>query len=110
MKKIATLKVRQDPDEPRLKIRLYGGDPDFYIRVASDHPAIPPLMPMRITPTNLKDAKREAKKFLHLIRGVFRQALGKTPDLPEDMKEMESEIPAFGQCLLGYNLLGQKLI
>jgi hypothetical protein len=103
IKEVATLTVRQDPDEPQLKMRLYEGDPDFYIGVESDRPAIPPFMPMRITPTNLKDAKREAKKFLHIIRGVCRQTLGKTPDLPEDMKEMESEIPAFGQFLLSYN-------
>jgi hypothetical protein len=103
MKEITTLTVHQDADEPQLKMRLYGGDPDFYIKVESNHPAIPPFKPMRITPTNLKDAQREAKKFLHLIRGVFRQALGKTADLPEDMKEMEPEIPAFCQFLLGYH-------
>jgi hypothetical protein len=74
MKEVATLTVRQDPDEPRLKMRLYRGNPHFYISIESDHLAIPPLMPMRIKPTNFKDAKREAKKLLHLTRAVFRQA------------------------------------
>jgi hypothetical protein len=61
------------------------------------------MRPTRIAPTNLEDAKRDAKKFLHLIRGVFRYALGKTPDLPKDLKEMEAGIPAFFQFLLRYN-------
>jgi hypothetical protein len=108
MKEIATLTVRQDPDEPQLKMRLYGGDPDFYIQVESDHPAIPHFMPMRITPTNLKAAKSESEKLLHIIRGVFRLALGKAPDLPEDMKEMEPEIPAHLHYLLNFNSFGQN--
>jgi hypothetical protein len=108
MKEVTTLTVRQDPDEPRLRVRMYRGEERFYIRVESDHPAIPTSMPMRITPSNFRDAKRESEKFLHLIRGVFRQALGKGPDLPESMKEMESEIPAFLQFLLSNSFLGQN--
>jgi hypothetical protein len=108
MKEVATLTVRQDPEEPRLKVRIYRGGAKFYIRIESDHPGIPTSMPMRITPSNFKDAKRESEKFLHLIRGVFRQALGKNPDLPESMKEMEPEIPAFLYSLLTCNFLGQN--
>ena len=108
MKEIATLTVRQDPDEPRLKVRMYRGEERFYIRVESDHPAIPTSMPMRITPINFRDAKRESEKFLYLIRGVFRQMLGKNFDFPEHMKEMESEIPAFVHSLLTCNFLGQN--
>jgi hypothetical protein len=63
---------------------------------------------MRITPTNFKDARRESEKLLHLIRGVFRQVLGKSPDLPQHMKQMEPEIPAFLEFLLNSNLLGQN--
>ena len=89
-------------------MRLYRGEEKFYIRIESDHPGIPTSMPMRITPSNFKDAKRESEKFLHLIRGVFRQALGKGPDLPESMKEMESAIPAFLHSLLTCDFLGQN--
>jgi hypothetical protein len=103
MKEVARLKVRQDPDEPQLRLRIYRGNTSFYISIESDHPAVPPLMPTRIKATNFKDAKSQSAKFLHLMRGTFRQALGKTPDLPGDMKEMELEIPAFGQFLLSYN-------
>jgi hypothetical protein len=108
MKEVATLKTRQDPDEPRLKIRIYRSNTSFYISVESDHPAVPSLMPMRIKPTTFKEAKSQAVKYLHLIRGVFRQALGKTPDLPEHMKELESEIPAFQYDLLTHDVLGQN--
>jgi hypothetical protein len=72
MKEVATITVRQDPDEPRLKMRLYESDPLFYISVENDPPAIPPLTPMRIKPTNVAGAKRESEKFLHMIRGAFR--------------------------------------
>lgn len=65
--------------KPRLKVRMYRGEEKFYIRIESDHPAIPPFMPMRIFPSNFKDAKRESEKFLHLIRGAFRQVFGKRP-------------------------------
>lgn len=108
MKEVATLTVRQDPDEPRLKVRMYRSEERFYIRVESDHPAIPTSMPMRISPSNFRDAKRESEKFLYLIRGVFRQSLGKTPDLPESMKKMESQIPAFLHSLLTCDFLGQN--
>jgi hypothetical protein len=108
MKEVATSTVRQDPEEPRLKVRIYRGGAKFYIRIESDHPGIPTSMPMRITPRNFRDAKRESEKFLHLIRGAFRQILGKAPDLPESMKEMESEIPAFLQFLLTNSFLGQN--
>jgi len=108
MKKVATLTVRQDPDEPKLKVGLYKGDPHFYISVESHDPRIPPFMPMRIRPTDVADAKTESEKLLYIIRGVFRQALGKTPDLPEHMKELESEIPAFLHDLLTHDVLGQN--
>jgi hypothetical protein len=108
MKEVATLTVRQDSDEPRLKVRLYLGEARFYIRLASDHPGIPTSMPMRITPRNFRDAKKESEKFLYLIRGVFRQMLGKNLDFPEHMKEMESEIPAFLNSLLTCNFLVQN--
>ena len=88
MKEVATLTLRQDPDEPRLKVRMYRGEERFYIRVESDHPAIPTSMPMRITPSNFRDAKRESEKFLYLIRGVFRQILGKAPDLRRRSREL----------------------
>ena len=106
MKRVATLTVRQDPDEPQLKMQLLRSNPHFYIEVESDHPAISTMMPRRITPTNFRDAKREALNFLYLIRGAFRQMLGKTPDLPEEMKGIESEIPAFSQFLLNGRFLG----
>jgi hypothetical protein len=60
MKRVATLTVRQDSDEPQLKIQLLRSNPHFYLKVESDHPAVPTLMPLRIGPTNLKDAKRKA--------------------------------------------------
>jgi hypothetical protein len=104
MKEVATLTVRQDPDEPRLRVRMYRGEERFYIRVESDHPAIPTSMPMRINPSNFRDAQRESEKFLYLIR----QILGKTTDLPESMQKMESEIPAFLHSLLTCNFLGQN--
>jgi hypothetical protein len=81
---------------------------NFYIRIESDHPAIPTSMPMRIKVANFEDAKGEAVKLLRLTRGVFRQRLGKAPDLPECMKKMESEIPAFLEFLLSNSLAGQN--
>jgi hypothetical protein len=108
MTEVATLTIRQDPDEPRLKMRIYRGSTWFYISVESDDPTIPRFMPMRIKATNVTDAKKESENLLHIIRGVFRQALGKTPDLPEHMEEMESEIPAVLHDLLTHNVLGQN--
>jgi hypothetical protein len=108
MKEIATLTVRQHPDEPRLKVRMYRGEERFYIRVECGYPGIPTSMPMRITPSNFRDAKKESEKFLYLIRGVFRQMLRKNADFPEYMKQMESEIPAFVHSLLTCNFLGQS--
>lgn len=108
MKEVTTLTVRQDWDEPRLKMRIYRGDEHFYIRIESDDPSIPPSMPMRIKPVNFKDAKREAEKLLRLVRGVFRLALGRSPDLPHHMKQMDPELPAFLQFLLNNNFLGQN--
>jgi hypothetical protein len=91
MKEVATLTVRQDPDEPRLRVRMYRGEERFYIRVESDHPAIPTSMPMRINPSNFRDAQRESEKFLYLIR----QILGKTTDLPESMQKWNRRYPHF---------------
>lgn len=108
MKEVATLTVRQDPEEPRLKVRMYRGKAAFYIRIESDHPGIPTSMPMRINVSNFKDAKKESEKFLHLVRGVFRKMLGKSPDLPEHMKEIEGEVPAFLQFLPTNSFLGQN--
>jgi hypothetical protein len=108
MKEVATLTIRQDPDEPRLKVRIYRGSTWFYISVESDHPAVPPSMPMLIQATTFKEAKSQSEKLLHIIRGVFLQTLGKTPDLPEDMKEIELEMPAFLHYLLTEHVLGQN--
>jgi hypothetical protein len=63
MKEVATLTVRQDPEEPRLKVRIYRGGAKFYIRIESDHPGIPTSMPMRINESNFKDAKKSRKSF-----------------------------------------------
>jgi hypothetical protein len=108
MKEVTTVTIRQDPDEPRLKMRIYRSDSIFYIRIETDHLAVPLCMPIRVEANNFKDAKSESEKFLRIIRGLFRHALGKTPDLPEEMKEMESEIPAFLHSLLTHNSLGQN--
>jgi hypothetical protein len=108
MKEVGTLKIHQDPDEPRLKMRIYRGNTRFYISVESDHPTVPPSMPMLIQATTFKEAKSQSEKLLHIIRGVFLQTLGKTPDLPEDMKEMESEIPAFLHHLFNHKGFGQN--
>jgi hypothetical protein len=108
MKEITTLRIRQDWDEPQLRMRIYRGDKHFYIRLESDDPRMPPSMPMRIKPANFKDAKREAEKLLRLIRGVFREALGKSQDLPQHTKKMEPGIPAFLQFLLNNNPLGEN--
>jgi len=58
MKNVATLSVRQDPDEPQLKIRLLRRSAQFYIKIESDHPGIQTSMPLRIKTTNLRDAIR----------------------------------------------------
>lgn len=105
MKQVGTVTVRQDADEPRLKVRIYRNDVNFYIRIDSDHPAIPVSMPMRIKATNFNDAKENAEQFLHIIRGVFRRASGKAPDPSEHMKETEAEVPAFLQFLLTNDFL-----
>jgi hypothetical protein len=108
MKEVATLTIHQDPDEPRLKLKIYRGNTRFYISIESNHPAIPPSMPVCIAAANFVEAKSQASKLLHMIRGVFRQASGKAPDLPEDMKEIESEMPALLHHLLTNNALGQN--
>jgi hypothetical protein len=108
MKKVTTLTVRQDLQEPRLKVKIYQSDANFYIRIESDHPTIPTSMPMRIQVTNFKDAKGEAVKMLRLIRGVFRGCLGKAPDLPECTNEMEPEVPAFLEFLPSNSFWGQN--
>jgi hypothetical protein len=109
MKEVATLTIRQDPDEPQLQMRIYRDKLEhFYACIESDDPAIPPFMPMRIQPGNFKDAKKEGEKFLHLARGVFRAASGKAPDLPDDMKEMEKEISAFLHYLLTNSFVGRN--
>jgi hypothetical protein len=56
---------------------------------------------MRTRVVNFEDAKGEAVKLLRITRGVLRQCLGEAPELPECMKEMEAEIPAFLEFLLG---------
>ena len=108
MKKVATLTIPQDPDEPRLTMRIYRAKGKFYIRIESDHPAIPPFMPMPIGPTNLEVAKSQSETLLHIMRGVFRQALGRSPDFPAHLKEMESEIPAYVRFLESNSFLGQN--
>ncbi len=108
MKEVGTVTVRQDADEPRLKVRIYRNDVNFYIRIESNHAAIPMSMPMRINVTNFEDAKDNAEKFLHIIRGVFRTALGKKPDLPGHMKKLEGEVPAFLHFLLTNEFVGQN--
>jgi hypothetical protein len=108
MKEVATVTVRQDADEPRLIARIYRNDMNFYIRIESNHPAIPLSMPMRINVTNFKDAKDNAEKLLHIVRGVFRTASGKAPDLPERLKEIEGEVPAFLHFLLTNDFVGQN--
>jgi len=108
MKEVATLTVRQPPDEPRLKLRIFRGNLKFYASIESDDPTIPPFIPMPIGPTNFKEAKTAAERFLHLIRGVFRAASGKAPDLPGHMKEMEKEIPAYLHHLLTNSFVGEN--
>jgi hypothetical protein len=109
MKEVATLTVRQNPVEPRLKMRIYRDKREhFYGCIESDDPAIPPLMPVRIKSTNFKDAKARAEKWLHIIRGIFRVASGKAPDLPVHMKEMEKEIPAYLHHLLTNSFVGEN--
>lgn len=108
MKEVTTLTVRQDRDEPRLMMRIYRDNPNFYIRIESDNPAIPSSLPMRIRSTNFKDAKGEAEKLLRLIRGVFRQALRKAPNLPDYMKEADAEVPTFLDFLLTKSSPGEN--
>jgi hypothetical protein len=108
MKEVATVTIPQDRDEPRLTLRIYRGKAKFYIRIESDYRAIPPFMHMPIRPTNLEDAKSESKTLLHIIRASFLHILGKTSDLPEHLKQVESEIPAFLGFSEGNNFLGQN--
>jgi hypothetical protein len=108
MKEVGTVTVRQDVDEPRLKVRIYRNDVNFYIRIDSDHPAIPVSMPMRIDATNFKEAKDRAKEFLYFVRGMFREILGKSPGLPEHLKEIEQQMPAFLNFLLTNEFVGRN--
>jgi hypothetical protein len=108
MKQVATITVRQHPDEPRLKARIYRANLKFYVSMESDHPAIPPSIPMPIQATNFKDAKAAVEKFLHISRAVLRAASGKPPDLPEHMQEIEAEAPAFLHFLLTNSFIGQN--
>lgn len=95
MKQVGTVTVRQDPDEPGLRINIYRNGVNFYICIESDHPAIPEFIPMRINVSNFKDAKENAEKLLYIVRGAIRTSLGKPPDLPEHMNKIEEEMPAF---------------
>ena len=108
MKEVATVTIPQDRDEPRLTLRIYRGKAKFYICIESDYRAIPPFMHMPIRPTNLEDAKRQSETLLHIVRGTFRQAVGKSPDLPEHLKQAESEIPAHLRFLRSQNFLEQN--
>jgi hypothetical protein len=108
MKEVTTLTVRQDPGEPRLKVRIYTDNLNFYMGIESDDPAVPHFMPLRIRATNFKDAKSLAENYLHLTRGVLRAASEKPPDLPAHMTVMEKETPAFLHYLLTNSFVGQN--
>jgi hypothetical protein len=108
VQQVATVTVRQDADEPRLKVRIYRDDVDFYIRIESNHPAIPVAMPRRINVTNFEDAKDSAEEFLYFVRGMFREILGKSPGLPEHLKDIEQQMPAFVQFLLTSGFVGRN--
>src|SRR5215467_7836002 len=107
MKEVTTLTVRNDPGEPRLKVRIYTENLNFYMGIESDDLAVPASMPMRIKSANFQAAKAEAGKLLHIIRWVFQAASGKAPDLPAYMAEMEKEIPAFLHYLLTNSFVGR---
>lgn len=91
------MKIKQEPDEPRLAIRIYWekADRSFYFRLESNSTPFPSPLLRIYTVTNFTEAKSEAEKFLKLQRAILRYILGKSPDLPEDMKVMEAAIPAF---------------
>lgn len=96
MKHVSTITLRQDPDEPRLVIKLYRENlTAFYFQLESTTTPIPSKLLKIHTATTFAEAKREAEKLLRLQRGICRFILGKSPDLPEDMKAMEAEIPAY---------------
>ena len=107
MKLVETVTIRQDPDEPWLQIHLYTvAGKKFYIRMEAETAA--PSMPLRIYVDSFKEARAAVEKLLYIQRSTFRKALGKPPDLPEDMKEMEKEIPAFLHYLLTNSFVGQN--
>jgi hypothetical protein len=89
MKQVGAVTARQDPDEPELGINIYRSGVNFYVRIESNHPAIPESMPFRINVSNFKDAKVNAEKLLYIVRRMFREILGKSPGLPEHLKEIE---------------------
>jgi hypothetical protein len=108
MKEITKVTIRQDADEPRLSARIYRGEKldEFYVRLERD--GLSSSMPMKLSVSTFKDAKDGAATLLQLTRGMFRQALGRKPYLPEHLAAMEDEIPAFAQSVAAGDFLGQN--
>ena len=53
------------------------------------------MCPLKLAPTDVKEAESGAEQILHIIRGVVRMAMGKHPDLPEKFQDIEAELPAY---------------
>jgi hypothetical protein len=95
MKLIKTLTIDQDPDEPQMTAHIYRRKSQLYLRIESDRPAVPHLGPLKLVPTDIKEAEKGVESLLHILRGTLRMALGQNPDLPDHMKEVEAELPAY---------------
>jgi hypothetical protein len=96
MKLVKALTIDQDPDEPQLTAHIYRrGKTTLYLGVESDRPAVPNLGPLKLAPTDIKEPEKGVESLLHIMRRMFRMCMGQSPDLPDHMKEVEAELPAY---------------
>ena len=109
-KEISALTIPHDPDEPHLIARIYRHKLDLYLKIECEQHSGRQLGPLNMGRERLEGAERVAKALLHIIQGTLRVAAGRNPDLPEHMKDIEKELPAYlnyvsivGPMYLGWN-------
>jgi hypothetical protein len=90
-----TITIPQEEGEVLLIAQLERIKGTFYYSV----PCTGLTVPLKFKATNWREAKQAATDLLYLTRATFRAAQGKSPDLPEHLKEIEAELPAYLQHL-----------
>jgi hypothetical protein len=94
---LETIQIPQDPDEPRLTGIIYQ-DSNSAFQIDIEVGGLPSL-DLTLHATNLSDTRAGVRKLLHIIRALRRLSMGKSPDLPEHLKDIEAELPAYRNFL-----------